>query len=110
MNESTKLVPREPETTALDRPAEIAAPHSYSYGVDPNDENEVHLLDYWRAVRKRLWLVIGIVVLVTTLAVLYEARQPDRFEANARVQVDLENNAALFGKTPYFLGSPNDPV
>jgi len=54
------------------------------------------LLDYWRAVRKRLWLVLGIVVLMTTLAAIYMARKPDVFEASARVQVDNEQaNPAL---------------
>ncbi len=48
------------------------------------------LVDYWRAIRKRLWLVIGIAVLVTTLAAIYMARRPDIFQAEARVQVDLE--------------------
>ena len=94
MSESTKLVPREPEPTALDRPAEVSPPHSYNYGVDPNAENEIHLLDYWRAIRKRLWLVIGLVVLVTMLAVIYMAQKPDIYQAEARVQVDLESNAA----------------
>src|SRR4029453_6788602 len=31
-------------------------------------------------------------------------------QASARVQVDLENNAALVGKTPYVFGPQNDPV
>lgn len=48
------------------------------------------LVDYWRAIRKRLWLVIGIAVLVTTLAAIYMARRPDIYQAEARVQVDLE--------------------
>src|ERR1051325_2012419 len=50
------------------------------------------LLDYWRAIRKRLWLVIGIVVLMTTLTAIYMARKPSIFRANAVVQVDLEQN------------------
>src|SRR5215813_1443107 len=109
MNE--KLAPREPQIGGLDRPIESQpTPHSYNYGVDPNADNQIHLLDYWRAIRKRLWLVISVVVLVTMLAVVYMARKPDIYMAEARVQVDLENNSALLGKTPYFLGSPNDPV
>jgi capsular exopolysaccharide synthesis family protein len=70
----------------------------------------VHLLDYWRAVRKRLWLVISIVVLVSMLSVIYVARTPDIYQAGARVQVDLENNAALVGKAPFMFGPTNDPV
>ena len=54
MKEATQLVPSEPETTSLDRPMD-SPPHPYNYGVDPNAENEIHLLDYWRAIRKRLW-------------------------------------------------------
>ncbi|MCW5960446.1 MAG: polysaccharide biosynthesis tyrosine autokinase [Pyrinomonadaceae bacterium] len=48
------------------------------------------LKDYWRAIRKRLWLVIGIAVLVTTLAAIYMARKPDIYLAKGTVQVDLE--------------------
>jgi len=48
------------------------------------------LLDYWKAIRKRLWLVAGIAVLVTTLTAIYMARKPDIFSASARIQVDLK--------------------
>lgn len=110
MKPSNELVKRIPEPAALERPNEFTTPHSYNYGVDPNAETEVHLLDYWRAVRKRLWLVVGVVLIVTTLAVLYVARKPDIYQASSRVQVDLENSAALLGKAPYVFGQTNDPV
>lgn len=111
MKPSRELIKTEPNLTAIERGSEAAgSSHSYNYGVDPNAESEVHLLDYWRAVRKRLWLVISIVVLVTMLSVVYVARKPDVYQAGARVQVDLENNAALVGKTPYVFGPTNDPV
>ena len=48
------------------------------------------LLDYWRAIRKRLWLVVGIAVLITTLTAIYMARKPNIYAARAVVQVDLE--------------------
>jgi capsular exopolysaccharide synthesis family protein len=110
MKPSRELIKAEPELTTIDRPADPGIPHSYNYGVDPNAENEVQLLDYWRAVRKRLWLVIAIVILITTLSTIYVARKPDIYEASSQVQVDLENPAALVGKTPYFIGPSNDPV
>ena len=50
------------------------------------------LVDYWRAIRKRLWLVIGIAVLLTTLTAIYMARKPNVYVAHARVQVDNEQN------------------
>ena len=79
MKSPNELVRRESSLDALDKP--IETPQSYNYGVDPNAENEVHLLDYWRAIRKRLWLVFGIVGLVTMLSVVYVARKPDEYEA-----------------------------
>src|SRR5438445_2795964 len=48
------------------------------------------LVDYWRAIRKRLWLVIGVTVLITTLTAIYMARRPNIYSARAIVQVDLE--------------------
>ncbi|HSS19404.1 MAG TPA: polysaccharide biosynthesis tyrosine autokinase [Pyrinomonadaceae bacterium] len=111
MKPSRELIKPEPGFTAIEPATEApATPHSYNYGVDPNAESEIHLIDYWRAVRKRLWLVIGIVTLVTMLSVIYVARKPDIYQANARVQVDLENSGALVGKAPYFFGPTNDPV
>lgn len=50
------------------------------------------LLDYWRAIRKRLWLVVGIAVLVTTLTAIYVARKPNIYMARGIIQVDLEQN------------------
>ncbi|MFZ1701760.1 MAG: polysaccharide biosynthesis tyrosine autokinase [Pyrinomonadaceae bacterium] len=48
------------------------------------------LVDYWRAIRKRLWLVIGIAVLITTLTAIYMVRRPSIYAARAVVQVDTE--------------------
>ena len=108
MKTSRELVKRDSEVNSLDAP--IDPPQSYNYGVDPNAENEVHLLDYWRAIRKRLWLVLGIVALITMLAVVYVARKPDFYEAQARVQVDLEDSGALVNNTRPLYGPTDDPI
>src|SRR5689334_18738849 len=103
----TDLVPKESPFEALAKP--IEPPQSYNYGVDPNADNEVHLLDYWRAIRKRLWLVAGIVALVTMLSVVYVARKPDEYEAQARVQVDLEESNPVNTQRPLY-GPTDDPI
>ena len=66
-------------------------------GVVTNGSDEVHLRDYWNAVRKRLWLVISIAMLVTLLTAISMARKPDIYETQARVQVDLENASSSLG-------------
>ena len=104
----TELVKKESTFEALTKP--IEPPQSYNYGVDPNADNDVHLLDYWRAIRKRLWLVLGIVALVTMLAVVYVARKPDFYEAQARVQVDLEDTGSMVNSARPLYGPADDPI
>jgi len=57
-----------------------------------NQREGFQLADYWRAIRKRLWLVLGIAVLMTTLTAIYMARKPNVYRAQAVVQVDNEQN------------------
>ncbi len=110
MNEATKLVKREDAREIDRRPDDTSYRAAYGYSMD-GGENEVHLLDYWRAIRKRLWLVIGVAALLTTLSLVYAARKPDIYEAKSQVQVDLENNPMYAGKTAPMIVSPmNDPA
>ncbi|MDX6693591.1 MAG: polysaccharide biosynthesis transport protein, partial [Blastocatellia bacterium] len=84
----------------------------YRLSNNPN-EDEVHLRDYWRAVYKHLWLVLGITVLVTMLAAVYMARKPDIYEAGSRVQVDLENSAGLSTQSKnnsFIVNNQTDPA
>lgn len=110
MNEATKLV-KQDESRPVERRSDESQPYrGYGYGADVGD-GEVHLLDYWRAIRKRLWLVIGVAVLMTTLAIIYVARKPDVYESSSRVQVDLENNPMFAEKTAPMIVNPiNDPA
>src|SRR5256884_6203370 len=110
MNEATKLVKQDGSHSTERRSDESPPYRGYGYGPESGD-GEVHLLDYWRAIRKRLWLVIGVAVLMTTLSIIYVARKPDIYEASSRVQVDLENNPMYAEKTAPMIVSPvNDPA
>ncbi|HEV2827403.1 MAG TPA: polysaccharide biosynthesis tyrosine autokinase [Pyrinomonadaceae bacterium] len=73
-----------------------ATPPVVAYGEEAAPEGELHLRDYWRTIRKRLWLILGLVLIISTIAALNQARQPDIYQAHARVQVDTESlNPAL---------------
>ncbi len=79
-------------------PAELVAPvlPPDGYGKEIDIDAELRLRNYWRAVRKRLWIIIAITAVSTLLTGFYMARKPDTFEASARVQVDAERiNPAL---------------
>jgi len=105
MKESREITARKVETTEIEHPFEpqivpngngTAAPGGYGAYREIYAQDGFQFIDYWRAVRKRLWLVVGIAVLLTTLSAIYMARKPDIYQASAQVQVDLEQaNPAL---------------
>jgi len=113
MNEATKLIKREDEPGEINPRFDDSANYRgavYGYGPE-SSEGEVHLLDYWRTIRKRLWLVLGVAALITALSTIYVARKPDVYEAKSQVQVDLENNPMYAGKSVPMIYSPvNDPA
>lgn len=88
---------------------------SVGYDYDSENEKGLHIWDYWRVIRKHLWLIIGISVLIPTLVAVYLIRKPDIYEAQARIQVDLEGANSLLGgmskSGPVILnGESNDPA
>lgn len=93
-------------TTFVTAPA-IANPY-----LGSEAEEDLQFRKYWRAVRKRLWLVISIAAVITMLTAIYMARKPDIFQAQARVQVDLENTSGVSSKSSsVVVSSPvNDPA
>ncbi len=101
MKEPSELIKSTPASRELDRPLDtIHQPVSYRYDSGEAElEEGIHwrLHDYWRSARKHIWLIIGILILVTTLAAIYSARQPDVFEAAAKIQVDNENTNPALG-------------
>ncbi len=72
-------------------------PPIVAYGDEAGPEGEVHLRDYWRMVRKRLWLIIGLAVIVSSLAAIRQARQPDIYQARAQVQINGETFSPALG-------------
>lgn len=87
-----------------------ATPPAVRYETAGESEDKVHLLEYLKAIRKHLWLIVGITLLATMAATIYLVRKPDLFEAQALVQVDLEevnpaigaaskNNAVIVNNT-----------
>jgi len=84
-----------PEPKDLDRPRAAAplTPYAgYASYSDAEGGDENHFREYLRAVRKHMWLIVGLTLLVTAAAAVYVAQKPDIYTAQARVQVDLESN------------------
>jgi succinoglycan biosynthesis transport protein ExoP len=89
----------QPETQALVKSPEPLVSSYYGYDVDGESDQGAYgrLHDYLRSARKHLWLILGIVVVVTTLVAFYMARQPDVYESLGHIQVDLEATTSPLG-------------
>ena len=96
MQDELKPILSLPEPRGLEKVRDHMPPQlGYgNYSGDPGGDEENHFRNYLRAVRKHLWLIIGITLLVTSLVTISVARRPDIFSAQARVQVDPESNPA----------------
>lgn len=93
MQESRDITKNLPsENLELERPFDYrpAVPGQYPSYRGESATADFRLLDYWRAIRKRLWLVIGLAALITTLTAIYMARKPNVYASRSVVQVDLE--------------------
>src|SRR6185503_18130856 len=81
-----------------------ATPPISDYGEADRPEGELHVRAYWRTIRKRLWLITGLAVIVCTIAALKHSRQPDIYQARARVQIEVESsNPSLAAAKEYYL-------
>jgi capsular exopolysaccharide synthesis family protein len=104
MNESTRLpgsnvlAPRN-QATSVEKTngGELTTQSHVNYEYDTPEEGGLHLRDYWRILRKHLFLIVGLTLLIPTIVAIFLIRKPDIFEAQARIQVDLENPNSLLG-------------
>lgn len=98
MTKSPLAVRKSTETRALGEVEDFSALSGYGRFPQQDDDGaHQRLYEYWRAARKHLGIIIGVVTLSTILAATYMARQPDVFEARSRVQIDLENTSPGLG-------------
>src|SRR5258705_1523723 len=58
-----------------------------------DDLTHDYLRTYWQAIRRNIWLIVGITLFATLAVAVYEIRQPDQYEAQARVEIGRENAA-----------------
>ena len=95
MKENREISQRRIEPVEIERPFETQIPATNgTYGayrdIGGTQSGGFQFVAYWRIIRKRLWLVVGIAVLLTTLVAIYMVRKPNIYQARAVVQVDLE--------------------
>src|SRR5918997_2623760 len=90
MSQDNRPMPLPPGAAPLDRPLrELTHPdrpnNTYSV-VEPT-----HLRDYFQIVLKRRWLILSLVVVVTSLAAIHMYRQPPIYEAETKIQIEQKS-------------------
>src|SRR6185436_15938369 len=86
-NKDKFLAPISNPTSALD----LRRDYHYGHGT-PVEEEKSHLRDYWRIVRRRLWVPLSAVFVIGTLATVLMIRSPLIYEGKATLKIDRERS------------------
>jgi succinoglycan biosynthesis transport protein ExoP len=112
MSQDNRLLPSSPVERSLDRPlSELAQPKSYGASLT----EPAHLREYLSVVLKRKWLILSLVLVVTTLVTIQMYRTPSVYEAAATIQIEPKRDNVLArgnagGGVVINTGRATDPV
>ncbi|NBO64831.1 MAG: hypothetical protein EBU88_08315, partial [Acidobacteria bacterium] len=87
----SKLVTIDEAIASLDARRE-AVGYGYGRGQGTGAE-QVHLRDYWRIIRRRLWIPTSVILLVVTLTTIYNLRLPSIYEGVTKIEIGREDRA-----------------
>ena len=87
MSQENRLLPLSSET--LDRPLrDLAAPPVPAPAASVSASEPAHLREYLAVVLKRKWLILSLVVVVTSLVSIQMYRTPSIYEASTQIQIE----------------------
>lgn len=104
MSQDNRLLPL--SSASLDRPLSESAQSKKYYGDSSVDTT--HLRDYLAVILKRKWLILSLVVVVTSLVTIQMYRQPPIYEAETTIQI--EQKGGLIKTKELILNTGNDPT
>ncbi len=92
MMQDNRLLPLPSDT--LDRPLrDLAQPVPVVAAVSPQEP--AHLREYLNVVLKRKWLILSLMVVVTSLVAIQMYRLPSQYEAQATLQIEQKPRSVL---------------
>ncbi|HEX5707056.1 MAG TPA: GumC family protein, partial [Pyrinomonadaceae bacterium] len=109
MSQDNRLMPLSPAPSeTLDRPLRDLTHQQPS--VQPSQLVDAkHLRDYLSVVLKRKWLIMSLVVVVTSLVAIHMYRQPSIYEASAQLQIEQKGRSVLQTQG-FVIQAPRDPT
>src|SRR5207253_4879497 len=100
MNRDTNIAPvqRGSSDPLLDPLVHVPEPsrgpsQGYGYSGAYEDAGGFNIKDYWRIVRKNLWVIVTLCVLTTTIISIASYRVEDTYKASCLIQIEDPNQA-----------------
>ncbi|HEX8635142.1 MAG TPA: polysaccharide biosynthesis tyrosine autokinase [Pyrinomonadaceae bacterium] len=107
MSQDNRLLPLTPGTN-LDRPL-----RDLTHPDRPNNtyslSEPTHLRDYLSVVMKRKWLILSLLVVVTSLVAIQMYRQPTVYRSESTIQIEQKTKNLLKTKE-FVINAQNDPA
>jgi capsular exopolysaccharide synthesis family protein len=111
MSQDNRLLPSLPVERGLDRPlSDLVQPKSYG---SSSLAEPAHLREYLTVVLKRKWLILSLVLVVTTLVTIQMYRTPSVYEAATTIDIEPKrDNPLASGKAGVVIntGRATDPT
>jgi succinoglycan biosynthesis transport protein ExoP len=107
VSQDNRLLPLTGVERELDRPLRDITQQPKSYGVSHTEP--AHLREYLSVVLKRKWLILSLIVVVTSLVAVQMYRQPSIYEASATILIEPKAANVLQTKE-IVINSQSDPA
>ncbi|HEX8161019.1 MAG TPA: polysaccharide biosynthesis tyrosine autokinase [Pyrinomonadaceae bacterium] len=111
MSQDNRLLPSLPVERGIDRPlSDLSQPKSYG---SSSLTEPAHLREYLNVVLKRKWLILSLVLVVTSLVTIHMYRTPSIYDAATTIQIEPKRDSVLSrGKDAVIIntGRTTDPA
>src|SRR6267378_7523721 len=109
VSQDNRLLPLTPGERAVDRPLDSNLSRGYGY---TGGNAEANVRDYLKIVLKRKWLILTLMLVVTSIVTIQMYRLPSIYEAVATIQIDpKKDNVLKSGKEIVInTGNQKDPA
>jgi capsular exopolysaccharide synthesis family protein len=109
MMQDNRLMPLTSTSESLDRPLrELTQPAPVS--ASSSAQEPAHLREYIAVVLKRKWLILSLMVIITSLVAIQMYRLPSIYEASTQVQIEQKSkNVLSTGRAGDIIIRNNDP-
>ncbi len=106
ISEDNRLLPLTIGEQNLERPLrKMSQPNSYGVGAS----DSANLRDYLSMVLKRKWLILSLVLVITSLVTIQQYRLPSVYEAITTIQIEPPQRSVLQTQAGVVINADSDP-